>query len=167
MQALPVVDTPATLQSLGEAMLIGLIIGVQRELSGGAHAGLRDFLLIGLAGGVCGLVQNSWLTAASLLSIAVLLAVYDINLGQVRTGVTTEMAAVATFCLTYLTTMPNYPIGAPLAIGTAILVVVFLETKQGLQKLLRETITEEELNGTLRFLAVVLVIYPLLPTGHY
>jgi uncharacterized membrane protein (DUF4010 family) len=48
-----------------------------------------------------------------------------------------------------------------------LIVVVFLETKQRIEKLLRETISVTEFNGTLAFVGVVVVIYPLLPAGGY
>ena len=54
-----------------------------------------------------------------------------------------------------------------MAIGVTIVVAAFLEARQRLHKLLRETITEQEFNATLAFVGVVLVIYPLLPTGSY
>jgi uncharacterized membrane protein (DUF4010 family) len=158
---------PSALKSIGEALLIGLLVGAQRESTEGKHAGLRDFLLIGLSGGVCGLLGNSWLTAAVLLSIAGLLGLYHFEKRADRTGITTEMAAIATFCLTYLTATPAMPLGAPLAIGSTILVVAFLEFKKRLQHFFLETISDREFNGTLAFLAVILVIYPLLPVGQY
>jgi len=46
---------------LVEALLIGLIVGAQRESSRDENqAGLRDFLLIAMTGGICGLLQNTW-----------------------------------------------------------------------------------------------------------
>lgn len=154
-------------ESLAAALLVGLLVGAQREAAGGAHPGLRDFLLIALTGGACGLLGNPWLAAAALLSIAALLAVYHFEDRRRRTGITTELAGVATFALALLAASPQFKFGAPLAIGTTIVIAVFLEAKQRLQTLLRETITVDEFNGTLAFIAVVLVIFPLLPQGSY
>ena len=160
-------DPLAAVQSLGEALLIGLLVGVQRESTEGVHPGLRDFILIALAGGICGLLQQPWLTVPALLSITLLLGLYHYEIRQERAGITTELAAVATFCITYLAAMPNAPGAAPLAIGAAIAVTAFLEFKKRLKSFFQETITEHEFNGTLAFLSVVLVIYPLLPAGRY
>jgi uncharacterized membrane protein (DUF4010 family) len=158
---------PEAATAIAESLLIGFLIGAQREASHGErHAGVRDFVLIALVGAICGLLQAPWLTVAALFSIAALLAVFYFHVGE-RTGITTEMAAVATFCLGYLTATPDNPLGALLAIGTAIAVVAFLEAKRSLHKLLRETITETEFNDTLRFLAIIFIIYPLLPDGAY
>ena len=155
--------------ALAEALLIGFLVGAQREAAvaeGEKHPGVRDFILIGLAGGICGLLQNPWLTAPMLISIAGLLAVFRFQSPE-RTGITTEMAAVATFALAFLITSPGETLGAPLAIGATILVVAALETKGAIHKLVRETVTETELNATLRFLAIVFVIYPILPVGKF
>jgi uncharacterized membrane protein (DUF4010 family) len=163
----PALPLPQTFTSLGEALLIGLLIGAQREAhSDEPQAGVRDFILVALTGGVCGVLGQAWLTASALLAIALLLAVFHYQV-KGRTGITTEMAAVAAFALGYLTATPGLPLAAPLAIGTAIVVVVFLEAKASLHKLVRETITEREFNDTLSFLAVVFVIYPVLPEGQF
>jgi uncharacterized membrane protein (DUF4010 family) len=127
---------------------------------------VRDFILIALAGGVCGLLSNAFLTAAALISVAGLLAVFHIRAAE-RTGITTELAAVATFCLGYLTAAPTLEWGAPVAIGTSIIVVALLEAKRSLHKLIRETITETEFNDTLWFLGIIFIIYPVLPAGDF
>lgn len=157
----------AAVQALGEALLIGLLIGIQRESAEGTHPGLRDFILIGVAGGVCGLLGQPWLTAGTLLAITLLLGLFHFERRRERDGITTELAGVTTFCITYMTASPGIPMAAPIAIGTAIAMTAFLEFKKRLQAFFRETITEGEFNGTLAFLAVVLVIYPLLPAGRY
>ena len=159
-------------ESLAAALLIGLIIGAQREAAGGEeHPGLRDFLLVALAGGVCGLLENLWLDAAALLAISGTFAVFHFENRRKRTGITTELAAIATFVLALFAAAPRFngaeAIGRPLAIGTTLLIAVFLEARQRLHNLLRRVITEQEFNATLWFIAVVAVIYPLLPAGFY
>lgn len=152
---------------LAAALLIGALIGAQREATPGEHPGLRDFLLIALAGGVSALLRNPWLDAAGLLSIAGLLAVFHFEEREKRTGITTELAGLATFALALLAASPQNRTGTPIAIGIAILIAVFLEAKQRLQHLLRDIITVPEFNATLAFVTVALVIYPLLPSGSF
>ena len=166
---IPLPPAIETWRSIAEALLIGLLVGAQREAQADAgenQAGLRDFILVALAGGICALLQSPWLTVATLLSMVALVGILHIT-AQKRTGITTEIAVVVTFCLGYLTAVPGYPLGAPLAIGVTVVVVALLEAKRALHKLFRETITEREFNDTLRFLAVVFVIYPVLPEGAY
>lgn len=165
---MPALTITIAIEALASALLIGVLIGAQREAAGGAeHPGLRDFLLVSLAGGICGVLGNPWLDAAALLVIGAIFVALHYEHREVRTGITTELAAAATFLLALLAASYQYPFARPLAAGTAILVAVFLEARQRLQTLLRETITIQEFNGTLAFVAVVLVIYPLLPAGSY
>jgi uncharacterized membrane protein (DUF4010 family) len=153
----------ATAATLAEALLIGFLVGAQREASQGeGHPGVRDFVLICLVGAVCGLLQNTWLAAAALLSVSGLLAVFYLR-GRERTGITTELAAVTVFALGFLTATPMNR----LALAAAVAVVAFLEFKRSLHRLLRETITEAEFDDTVWFLAVIFIVYPLLPEGRF
>jgi uncharacterized membrane protein (DUF4010 family) len=158
---------PASLVGLAEALLIGLVIGAQREAAQDERqAGVRDFFLIALAGGICGLIDSALLTATALAVIGAVLVLFHWE-ARTRTGITTEMAAVATFCLAVLATHPARPLGAGLATGAALIVVVFLEAKRTLHTFLRQTITEREFNDTIWFLALIFIVYPILPTGSY
>ena len=164
---MPALTLPASMISIAEALLIGFLIGAQREASqGDGHPGVRDFVLIALIGAICGLLQNPWLTAASLLSVVAMLGAFYFQV-RPRTGITTEMAALATYCLGFLAASPAVEYGNSLAIGLAIVVVAFLEAKRSLHKLVRETITETEFNDTLRFLAIIFIVYPILPAGEF
>lgn len=152
---------------LAEALLIGFLIGAQREASQGeGHPGVRDFVLVALMGGIAGLLQNHWLTVGALLAVTAMLAVFYFQTPG-RTGITTEMAALATYFLGYLAALPGGRSTQALAVSAAVVVVIFLEAKRALHKLVRETITEKEFDDTLRFLAVVFVVYPILPAGEY
>jgi uncharacterized membrane protein (DUF4010 family) len=174
----------AAVESLAGALLIGLLIGGQREAAhrelghfdadgtvhqfkGPTPPGLRDFLIIALAGGVCGLLVAPWLTAPVLISVTVFLALYHYEERADRRGITTELAGVATFALSYFAASPAPAFAEPVAIAVTLIVVVFLETKKRIETLLRETISTTEFNATLAFVGVVVVIYPLLPAGAF
>jgi uncharacterized membrane protein (DUF4010 family) len=167
------ITLPAAVESLAGALLIGLLIGGEREAAhkdaglhnGGTPPGLRDFLIVALAGGVCGLLAVPWLTAPVLISLTAMFAIFHYEERAQRQGITTEIAAVATFTLAYFAASPG--VAEPMAIAATLIVVVFLETKQWIAKLLRETINDAEFNATLAFVVVVVVIYPLLPNGAY
>ncbi|HVP00075.1 MAG TPA: DUF4010 domain-containing protein [Bryobacteraceae bacterium] len=169
------ITLPAAIESLAGALLIGLLIGGQREAAhrdlgqynGGEPPGLRDFLIVALSGGVCGMLGAPWLTAPVLISLTALFAVFHYEERAQRQGITTELAAIATFALAYFAASPAPRFAEPVAIAVTLIVVVFLETKQWIAKLLRETINETEFNATLAFVGVVVVIYPLLPSGAY
>ena len=148
---------------MAESLLIGLLVGIEREAdSGERHAGLRDFITIGLAGGLCGLLANAWITVAVLLSLTALIVVFRIQTTG-RTGITTELAAVATFLLCVLTATLNLPWAAPLAIALAVIFTLVLEAHAALRRFFVEIISDREYSDTLRFLAVIFVILPVLP----
>ena len=160
---------PASLQpwqAIGEALLIGFLIGIQREAEKGErHAGLRDFILVALAGGLSGLLQQAWLTVSALVCVTGIIGLFRWQHPE-RTGVTTELAAVATFLLAYLAAMPGEGANQT-AIGLAILVAILLATKQRLDEFFTRRVAEGEFLATLRFLALIFIIYPLLPDGAY
>ena len=161
-------DLNNSVKSIAEALLIGTLIGAQREKFPGNHPGLRDMLAVALVGSVCGLLSVPVLTGVALGGIALLLAIFHYEHGSERGGITTELAGIAVFCLAYMTsTVALLPYGPPLAIGATIVVVFFLEARDWLHKFSRETITDVEFNDTLLFLAVVFVAYPMLPEGRF
>jgi uncharacterized membrane protein (DUF4010 family) len=171
------ISLSTAVESLAGALMVGLLIGGQREaahreaqhLETGAWPapGLRDFLIVALAGGVCGMLGTPWLTAPVLISITALFAVLHYEDRDRRRGITTELAAIATFALAYLAASPVPSFAEPVGIGVTLIVVVLLETKQAIEKLLRQTISVTEFNATLAFVGVVVVIYPLLPEGAF
>lgn len=162
----------AVWRGMAEALLIGLLVGGQRE---GAHrdeadhssrAGLRDFVLVALVGALCGLLQVPWLTVAAFLGMVAMWVAFKRHQPE-GVGLTTDLAAIAVFLLCYITAIPSFQQGAPLAIALAIVLTAFLEAKRSLHKFFRETLTEIEFTDTLRFLALIFIIYPLLPLGSY
>lgn len=149
--------------AMSEALLIGLLVGVEREADRvERHAGMRDFITIGLAGGLCGVLNQPWLTAAALLSLTALMLVFRVQTPE-RTGITTEFAAVATFLLTVLTATPGLPWAPPLAIALTVILALFLDMRAKLRKWFVESLSQTEFTDTLRFLAVVFVVLPVLP----
>lgn len=158
-------------RAVAEALLIGLLVGAQREGSrrddgeDESRPGLRDFMVIAAAGTVCGLHQTAALTVVAGAGILAILLFSKFRAG--RGGMTTELAGIAVFCLCYATTSSGFPAGERTAIPIAVIMTLFLEARRRLHKFFRETITEIEFNDTLRFLALIFVIYPLLPDHAY
>lgn len=153
--------------SMGESLLIGLIVGVERESDKEErHAGLRDFVSIGLAGGLCGLLHEAWITVSALAALTAMLVVFRMQTPE-RTGITTEIVAVVTFLLCVLTATPGLEHGSQLAIALTVILALFLDARDALRRFVREILTEQEYWDTLRFLAVIFVILPVLPDGTY
>ncbi len=163
----PVPESPSLWKSAAEALLIGLIFGAQRETSLPASAsGLRDFLMVAMIGAVCGMLGQPLVTVAA-MGVAALAWPHFHDRPDETSGLTTRLAAIATFLLSALATMPGVPEAEPVALALAVIAAGVLEMKRQVHKFFREVITDAEFNDTLKFLGIVFVIYPLLPDGRF
>jgi uncharacterized membrane protein (DUF4010 family) len=152
----------ATLKLLGEALALGLLVGVERyrDRAPGEKksAGVRTFTILCLLGAVCGLLSAPVLTAVTFAAVAglVIRGYYRSPTGSL--GLTTEFAALLVFWVGYL--LRDHEVGA---VSMGIVLTIILAAKQKMHAFVREQISEAEFDATLKFLAVVLVIYPILP----
>ncbi len=157
---------------LSIAALIGVGVGLEREWSGhttgpdARFAGLRTFLLLGIAGGAAGLMaaRGAELLAAAIALGGVALAVgaYVLTTSRDTATVdgTTEAAALAVLALAMLAGMG----WLTLAAGAGSVMVLALTEKARLHALVRH-VGETELHATLQFAVLALVVLPLLPVG--
>jgi uncharacterized membrane protein (DUF4010 family) len=146
------------------ALAIGFLVGRTREPGpdGTPRPGMRDFLIIALLGAIAGHVGNP----------AVAIALFAGTIGAVlvmrahhpeRNGITTELAAVATFALAGLCLTSDRPFGA----GLGIVLAAILAERDQLRHFVRDAISDREYIDTLSFLGLIFIIYPLLPAGSY
>ena len=159
-----------TVWNFATALLIGALLGIERERHKGEHdeqtiGGLRTFILFTLIGALGG-----WLTLALdspwILAVAVLAALAPVLAGYVisaRTepdalGLTTELAAIAACLLGAMTTL-GY---RELAVGLGVTVAAVLAYKQPLHGLVKRLDSEDVYAG-LRLLIATFIILPLLP----
>src|SRR5688572_32024944 len=97
-------DTPDALQRLLVALLVGLLIGLDRERAEvrknhKLFAGVRTFPLIALLAGATSLV-SIWLLALRFLVVgAITLVSYHHGSQKGQVGATTEVAALITYAL--------------------------------------------------------------------
>ncbi len=149
-------------RGLAEALAIGLLIGIERYKSRSdkdkGSAGVRTFAAFGLLGGVCGLLAQPAFTLAAFAAVAALVILGYYRESRHAVGLTTEMSALVVFWLGVLVQTQE-----ALALSAAIVLALLLASKEALHRFVKDSITEEELFDTLKYLAVVLVIYPLLP----
>ena len=151
-----------TFKILAEALLIGLLVGAERYKSRGPGesgiAGFRTFALASLLGALAGLIDEPALTLASFVALATLVAIGYYRASEESLGGTTEIASLLVFWLGFL--LHDHEI---LAISIAIVLTILLASKGPLHGFVRDELSETELFDTLKFLAVVLVVWPLLP----
>ena len=159
----------AIVRGLLQALAIGFLIGAERESRTvesprlAAAPGLRDFILIALTGSVTGFLGATLFTALAFAAIVAVILVRRLK-DPTEHGITTEIAALLTFWLGLLTQRP--PFGM-LALGSAVGVTIILMVKAPITRLVREVISKTELYDTVKFLAIVFIVYPLLPAGEY
>jgi uncharacterized membrane protein (DUF4010 family) len=165
------VDPLLAASSLGAALAVGLLVGLergwrQRALPDGRRvAGLRTFALIGLLGGLLGLhPTSSWPAAAGLVGVALLFAV-AFGRASAASGdlsITTAVAGLVTYALGALAVQGH----ALLALGAAAVVALLLDMKSELHSRVRR-IESAELNAILQLGVLTAAVLPLLPDAGY
>jgi uncharacterized membrane protein (DUF4010 family) len=159
---------PGMFAQLATALLLGLLVGLQRQRTESSVGGIRTFPLITAFGTLCGwlaLEHGGWIIAAGLIALAALLVVSNFMLakqGDVDAGQTTEIAALLL-----------YGIGAYLVIGETMVAValggaiaLLLHYKELLHAFASK-IGERDVTAIMQFVLVTLVILPVLPDRTY
>jgi uncharacterized membrane protein (DUF4010 family) len=161
--------TTGVILSLGLALAIGLLIGIERGWqqrgapAGSRVAGVRTFGILGLLGGVAGCVPLALAITILLVASAVLLAGYlRQKLVTPNVSATTALAGMLTLVLGYLATTGQ----ALPALACAVAATVLLSMRQQLHGWLKG-LSAAEVQAIGRFALLAAVILPLLPDGHY
>ena len=152
------------------ALLIGALIGIERERRGLEHdlpgiAGLRTFILYALFGALCGWLslafESPWVLAAGLLAAAAaMLAGYvvSVRVDPDNIGQTTEIAALATFLLGAVAAHGE----RELAAGIGVAVAAILAYKRPLHGFV-EKLGSDDVYAALRLLVATFIVLPILP----
>jgi uncharacterized membrane protein (DUF4010 family) len=161
-------DTLDVFYRFGAALIIGVLIGLQREhafeeKAKYLFAGARTFPLLSLVGALAALIadmyQSFWpFLLITLLTGGFILAAYWLSGRKGGLGMTTEVASLITVYLGALCYWQYYALAAALAVMTTLL----LSLKTELRGLAR-TITGEDIFATLKFAVITAVILPVLP----
>lgn len=150
-----------SLYSLASAIGIGLLIGVVRERAQPdprlSVAGIRTHVMVAIAGAVGAALGTAVLVAVVLLLGALAVASY-LKTSAHRPGLTSEVALPVTALLAALANGH-----AGLAAGLAVVVAVLLFAKDPLHRLIREKVSQQELQDALLLAGAALVVLPMLP----
>lgn len=152
--------------SLCVALGIGLAIGLERQRSQAGSdtdlpAGLRTHAIVALSGAVAAILPYPWMLPALVAGTAALaLAGYWRGAGN-DPGLTSEFALVLTVLLGALAVS-----AIELAAGIATVAVVLLHAKRAMHRVVRETLSDEDVNDVLLLCTAALVIWPLLPDRY-
>jgi uncharacterized membrane protein (DUF4010 family) len=157
-------DLSALFVSLGIALGLGLLVGLEREKSASEIAGVRTIPLITVWGTLAG-----WLSlrfgalplAASILALASLVVVANVHLlrkGELDSGLTSEMAILVMFGVGALLAFGPREIAIAIGGGVAVL----LHAKEWLHGI-SSRLDRRDLTAIMRFALIALVILPILP----
>lgn len=154
---------PAFLTSLA----IGLLIGLERERSPVAKAGLRTFTLTALSGTLTAMLATEagspWILAVGFLIVAsIIISAYLHGPEIGDPGTTTEAALVFCFGLGAMVWYGEATLAVMLAIATTIL----LHYKPELQNL-SKNLSRTDLQSVLQFAVLTFVILPILPNRDF
>jgi uncharacterized membrane protein (DUF4010 family) len=156
----------------GVALVIGFLIGLQREYAYGdpeheMFAGMRTFSLMSLVGCTAALLADeagsAWPLAVVIFLVGAWLGTgFFIHAWRDEAGLTTEAAAL----LTVLVGALCYWDYLELAAATGVATTVLLSLKLEMQQFVRH-ITREDVYATLKFAVISAIILPVLPNQTY
>ncbi|MEQ1917610.1 MAG: MgtC/SapB family protein [Elusimicrobiota bacterium] len=149
---------------LAIAVLVGALVGLQREQAQSRLGGVRTFPLVALLGALLGVLSDGkpWPVAAGLLALTAVTLVAGRGDRKASGGVTSEIALLAT-----------YLIGAYAARGSLAIagiagasVATFLQFKPELHGAV-DKLGTEDMRAIMRFAVVAMIILPILPHEAY
>lgn len=153
---------------LGVSLLLGLLVGLQRERTEPAVAGIRTFPLITVFGTMCAWLATQyggWVIAAGLLALAALLVIANlarIKSGDIHPGLTTEIAALLLFGVGACVVIGQMAVAVALG-GT---IALLLQLKKPMHQFVA-AIGETDIKAIMQFALVTLVILPVLPNRTF
>jgi uncharacterized membrane protein (DUF4010 family) len=150
------------------SLLLGLLIGLQRERAESAIGGIRTFPLIAAFGTVCGwmgLEYGGWIVPAGLLAVAALLLVSNFmsaRAGNADAGQTSEIAALLLYAV------GAYLVTGALAVAVALggVIAILLHFKDPLHAF-ASRIGEQDVTAIMQFALISLVVLPVLPNRAF
>jgi len=160
--------TPILFQKLGISLLLGLLVGVQRQRTASGMPGLRTFPLITVFGTVAGLLAlkfGGWIVAAGVLGLVAVM-IFP-NLLRLRgedpdPGITTDVAVLLMYGVGALLVVA--PMSVAIAIGGG--VAVLLQFKPEMHRFAAR-LGDNDLRAVMQFVLITCIILPVLPNKTY
>lgn len=164
---MPAQDLGHAFTSLGTALGLGLLVGLQRQRAGSSIAGVRTFALVTLLGAVAALLTATlgvWPIAATLLGVTALAVTRNAKSHPATTeaedhaGLATEIAMLLMVDVGVLVVLGPREV----AVAVAGCAMVLLHAKLRLHDLARR-ISDRDFSAIVQFALITLVILPVLP----
>jgi uncharacterized membrane protein (DUF4010 family) len=162
---------PSTLllEKLGISLLLGLLVGLQREHVNHGMAGLRTFPLITVLGTVAatlGLSFGGWIVAAAmvgLVGVSFFPGLVRLRSKDPDPGITTNVAVLLMFCVGALLAIDKMT-AVGIAVGGG--VAVLLQFKPELHGFAAR-LGDADLRAIMQFVLIACIILPVLPRGTF
>ena len=159
-------DESFLFQRLGIGLLLGLLVGLQRERAASGLGGVRTFPLITLLGGVTAVLAShfgGWVVAAALLGIAILVGVANvIRRDKNDGGITTEIAILLLFALGAMLVVAPPAVAVAIG-GAAALLLHFKPELHGFAAKL----DPPDVRAIMQFVLISCIVLPVLPNRPY
>ncbi len=165
-------ETREILTRFGLSVVIGIFVGLQREVAKkksdrALFAGARTLALMGLAGCAAALTADlagtPWIFVAMALATAGFIAIsYYVSASTGDIGLTSEMAALSVFLIGALAYWGQLEIAAALGVAIAVL----LSLKLGVRRFVGR-LSEQDVLATLKFAVITAIVLPLLPNRTF
>ncbi len=164
-------------QQLGIAVLLGLLVGLQREHTASGIAGMRTFPLVTVLGCLTTMIAirlgNGWIVAAAMLGVVVLAVighwlheedarVQEALARNTHPGITTDAAMLVMFAVGAFLAIGEIPVAVAVGGGVAVL----LQFKPELHGIARR-LGDEDLRAIMQFVLITCIILPVLPDRGY
>ncbi len=150
------------------SLIIGALVGAEREFKKQrekvpSFGGIRTFILISLLGTLSGNLSEFFgLPSLYLAFVGLFILISVAQYLEKAPGLTSEISALITFLLGALSYKKEYQLAAFLAVA----LVSTLSFKKQLHALIKH-ITLQDLYAFLKFAAITVIIYPLLPEKEF
>lgn len=155
-------------QTLGISLLLGLLVGMQRELQDTRIAGFRTFAIVTLFGTICAYLAEMFsplILGFGLLGVIAIIVVGNIlkmKSGSTEFGMTTEMSMLLMYGVgAYLTAGPWI-----IAVATAGGIAILLQIKPQLQGALAR-LDDKDIKAIMQFVLITFIILPILPNQTF
>jgi uncharacterized membrane protein (DUF4010 family) len=158
----------------GASLLIGVLIGMQREYAydsskgRGLFAGARTFALMSLVGSTAAFLADTlnsiwvFISIVGLTSLMVIVAYYITATEREEIGLTSEVAALLTILIGAICYIHSIELAAAMGVVTTVLLAVKGEFRQFVR-----VITQEDVFATLQFAVITAIVLPVLPNKTF
>ncbi len=155
-------------QTLGISLLLGLLVGMQRELHDTRIAGFRTFAIVTLFGTICAFLAlefTPFILGFGLLGVITIIVVGNVmkmSSGRSEYGMTTEISLLFMYAVGAYLTVGPWIIGAAIAGSVAILLQIKPQLKGALARM-----EDNDIRAIMQFVLITFIILPILPNQTF